>query len=165
MIRKHAFEREVIVMTECSFIPQTLRSRVGRVLDGLCMYLIVAVASSLQMWSQTGASDDKILIGDWRGESSCVVKPSNCHDEDSLYHIAENPAKTGWLSLKADKIVNGKLIMMGTSDCSMDPVNHAIRCDTPSAVLNLELRGTLLQGNLTLKDGILWRTLELRKVK
>jgi hypothetical protein len=152
-------------MTEYSFTAQTLRSRVVRVLDYFCMYLVVAAAPTLRMWSQTGASDGKILIGDWRGESSCVVKQSSCHDEDSLYHIAENPAKAGWFSLKADKIVDGKPITMGTSDCSLDPVNHAIRCDTSSAALYLELRGTLLQGNMTLKDGTLWRKLDLRKVE
>ena len=163
MTRKHdAVDREVIVMTESSPVAPTLQLSVGRVVYCIC---IVAVAASPQMWSQTGASDDKMLIGDWRGESSCVVRPSGCHDEDSLYHIAENPAKPGWFSLRADKIIDGKPITMGNSDCSLDSVNHAVRCDTPSGVLHLEVKGTLLQGNMTLKDGTLWRRLNLRKVE
>src|SRR4051812_11957707 len=43
------------------------------------------------------------LIGDWRGPSISLVKPSACHDEEALYHV--RAAATGQLSLQADKIV------------------------------------------------------------
>src|SRR5690242_20202066 len=46
------------------------------------------------------------LVGDWRGDSICVVRESACHDEDSLYHVSAMPEKAGWFLMKGDKIVD-----------------------------------------------------------
>src|SRR6202035_2322888 len=50
------------------------------------------------------APDDSAVLGDWRGESICVVRESACHDEDSLYHATKSVEKPGWVSMKLDKI-------------------------------------------------------------
>lgn len=108
---------------------------------------------------------DQAWIGDWHGESSCVVKPSGCHDEDSLYHVAQLKEKPGWFSLKADKIVDGKPVTMGVSECSYDREKHSLQCSLPSGMFQLEVQGNHMQGTMRLPDGTLWRKLDLTKVE
>src|SRR5215470_17161761 len=64
-------------------------------------------------------------VGDWRGMSICQVKPSGCHDEDSLYHF-KKLAKPGTFELQADKIVDGKPVTMGTGPCEYDPSDQLV---------------------------------------
>src|SRR5258708_26892129 len=65
-------------------------------------------------------SGDSLPLGDWRGDSICVVRESACHDEKSLYHVARLPDKPGWVSIRLDKIVDGKPVTMGAEDCRYD---------------------------------------------
>jgi len=53
-------------------------------------------------------------FGDWRGMSVCQVKPSGCRDEDSLYHFTLAGSE---IRIRADKIVDGKAVTIGTSVC------------------------------------------------
>jgi hypothetical protein len=103
------------------------------------------------------------VAGDWRGESVCVVRESACHDEDSLYHVAKLPEKPGWVSMKLDKIVNGKPVTMGTMDCSYDAVRRSLMCNFPRGVMRFTVTGNKMEGTLTLADGTPWRKLSLKK--
>jgi hypothetical protein len=104
------------------------------------------------------------LIGDWRGDSICQVRESACHDEDSLYHVAKLPDKPGWFSMKLDKIVEGKPVTMGTTDCSYDSAKAALTCEFSRGVLHFTAQGDKMAGTMTLTDGTLWRKLSLKKV-
>jgi hypothetical protein len=104
------------------------------------------------------------LIGDWRGDSICQVRESACHDEDSLYHVAKLPDKPGWFSMKLDKIVDGKPVTMGTTECSYDSAKSALTCDFPRGVFHFSVQGDKMTGTMNLSDGTLWRKLVLKKV-
>jgi hypothetical protein len=104
-------------------------------------------------------------LGDWRGDSICVVRESACHDEKALYHVSRLPDKPGWFSLQADKIVDGKPEMMGTSDCSYDAEKHILNCELGRGLIHLTVTGDKMEGAMLLKDKTLWRNISLKKDK
>ena len=107
--------------------------------------------------------DDSSLVGDWRGESVCLVRDSACRDEDSLYHVAKLAGKPGWFSMKLDKIVDGKPITMGTTECSYDSAKRALTCEFPRGVFHLTIQANKMAGTMNLTDGTLWRKIALSK--
>ena len=111
--------------------------------------------------SQTANS----TVGAWRGESKCVVTASACRDEDSLYRIAAIADSDTKLTLTADKIVDGKQVNMGTSECAFSPDTRVLNCPLPNgSVVRFELKGDFLTGTMTLADGTEWRKIALRRV-
>ncbi len=114
---------------------------------------------------QPASASDESPVGDWRGDSICQVRESACRDEDSLYHVSRLPGKPGWFSMKADKIVDGKPVTMGTSDCSYDAPRHTLECALPRAVLRFTVAGNKMEGAMTLlPDKTLWRKISLKRV-
>lgn len=132
----------------------------------LSLALILAVPPLV---AQAGAprpeSGGVALIGDWRGESVCLVKPSACHDEEALYHISALPSSPGRFSMRGDKIVNGKPEFMGTLECGFDERAGILHCDFAKGFLNLALSHNRLQGSMYLPDKTRWRDISLTKVK
>jgi hypothetical protein len=113
----------------------------------------------------SSANPEAALDGDWRGESVCVVRESACRDEDSLYHFSKIPEKAGRYSLQADKIVEGKPVTMGTSECTFDPTQHAIECTiSAGTTLHFALNDKTLKGTMTIQGSKLWRRITLKKV-
>jgi hypothetical protein len=121
------------------------------------------VATTAIAQSPKPASDDRALVGDWRGDSICVVRPSACNDEKALYHFKQIGGQPNRFSLQADKIVNGQAEEMGTMECSYAPEKHAVTCSTPRLALYLTLKGNSLDGTMNLTDGTLWRNISLKK--
>src|SRR5260370_42376852 len=111
------------------------------------------------------ASSVQALQGDWHGTSLCVVKPSACRDEESLYHIKPNAEKPGKFSMQGDKIVDGKPVNMGTVDCSYDEQKKLLHCEWDHGSLDLTLQGDRLDGAMFLPDKTRRRDIELVKVK
>jgi len=109
------------------------------------------------------AADHSAVLGDWRGSSICLVKPSACHDEEALYHV--RAAATGQLSLQADKIVDGKPEEMGTSDCTYEAAKKLLHCAFERGYVDLTLEGDSLNGAMFLTDKTRWRDIKLKKVK
>lgn len=105
---------------------------------------------------------DDALAGDWRGDSICIVRPSACVDEKTLYHVKKLDQPNHY-SMQADKIVNGERVNMGTSDCVFAPEKRMLTCELPTGVIHLALRGTRLEGTMNLADGTLWRNISLAK--
>ena len=64
----------------------------------------------------------------WRGTSVCVnleAAPA-CHDEEVVYEFREmTPPVAGKLTLKADKIVDGKVVPMAVFDLVWDPARES----------------------------------------
>jgi hypothetical protein len=113
--------------------------------------------------SQPASTGDSSVVGDWRGNSICVVRESACHDEDSLYHVARLAEKPGWFSMKLDKIVDGKPVTMGRVECSYDSGKKSLGCDFPRGAFHLTLQDNKMEGAMTLTDGTLWRKITLKK--
>jgi hypothetical protein len=66
--------------------------------------------------------------------------------------------------LRAGKIVNGKSVTMGTSDCSYNQTTRSLNCALARATLQFEIQGDLMHGTMTLPDGTVWRRLSLKRV-
>ena len=113
--------------------------------------------------SQPASSDASSVVGDWRGNSICVVREIACRDEDSLYHVTRLAAKPGWFSMKLDKIVNGKPITMGTQECSYDSAKKSLVCEFARGVMRFAIQGDRMEGTMSLTDGTLWRKITLKK--
>jgi hypothetical protein len=108
-------------------------------------------------------ADESGLVGDWRGDSVCVVRDSACRDEDSLYHLAKLAGKPGWFSMRLDKIVDGKPVTMGTTECSYHSAERALTCEFPRGVFRFTTQANKMAGTMSLTDGTLWRKLALSK--
>ncbi len=121
--------------------------------------LTVAVISS----GQTSKSDNDALIGGWRGDSICVVRPSACADEKSLYHIRKIGDQPNRFSMQGDKIVDGRSVNMGTADCVYVPDKRTLTCELPAGSIHLILKDNRLEGTMHLSDGKLWRNISLKK--
>jgi hypothetical protein len=107
---------------------------------------------------------DSPVLGDWHGESVCVVREGACRDEDSLYHVTNLPEKAAWFSMKLDKIVDGKPVTMGTTECSHSPAARTLTCEFPKGVLRFIVIGNKMEGTMTLSNGTLWRKLTLKRL-
>lgn len=114
--------------------------------------------------AQRVPADDSSLVGDWRGASVCVVRDGACHDEDSLYHVTRLAGRPGWFSMKLDKIVDGKPVTMGTTDCSYDSAKRVLTCEFPRGVFRFSIQASNMTGIMNLTDGTVWRKIALRKV-
>jgi hypothetical protein len=135
----------------------------AKVLAMVALVVLTSPLCSAAPQEKQAALDESIAVGDWRGESICVVRESACHDEDSLYHVARLPEKPGWISMKLDKIVNGKPVTMGTMECSYDAVKQSLYCEFPRGQMRFTISGNKLEGTMTLSDGTLWRKLSLKR--
>jgi len=111
-----------------------------------------------------GSNDDSSLLGDWHGDSVCVVRESACHDEESLYHVSRLAEKPGWFSVKGDKIVDGKSVSMGTVECRYESDKQTLNCESPRGVFNFTVKNGGMIGTMNLPDGSLWRKISLSKV-
>ena len=106
------------------------------------------------------------LIGNWTGESLCLVKPSACRDEKALYKIAKSPdGSPNVVRITACKIVDGREITMGSSDWSYDKQNGTLLWNGPAGVWRLFVEGSSMHGTLTLPDKTVFRRVTLKKVE
>jgi hypothetical protein len=130
------------------------------------LMLLLAAAGAAAMIASAqeakGNTAEPALVGDWRGDSICVVRPSACHDEKALYRISKTGNLPNHYSIEGDKIVDGKPEYMGTFECTYAPEKRALACSTPKLLLHLTLDGKNLNGTMNLRDGTVWRNITLR---
>lgn len=78
------------------------------------------------------AEDPKAILGVWKGTSLCVNLEATpgCHDEDVILEFREaTPPAPGKLYLKADKVVNGEVMLMGELDFVWDAKAGVWSCE------------------------------------
>lgn len=95
-------------------------------------------------------------IGVWRGTSKCLVRPSPCHDEITVYRIATT-TKADSVSLDALKIVNGQEEDMGVLACKVSAQGASLTCTIPHGVWLFTVRGDSLTGELRTPGNIKFR--------
>ena len=105
------------------------------------------------------------IEGTWRGNSTCMVKGSPCHDEINVYRFAEIPGKPDRASVTASKVVDGKEIVMGTSEWKYDPEKKILEWLGPHGTFRLALQDDKMEGTLSDKDGGVYRRISLKKEK
>ena len=71
----------------------------------------VVIVMLIPLEADGKGSDD--YLGTWRGESVCAARNTACQDETVVYRLAKIPAKPGYFTVDADKIVDGKAVNMG----------------------------------------------------
>ena len=135
-----------------------MKHRIGYL--GIVTVALQLVAAQTQSGKSKPEGDP--LIGDWLGDSICVVHPSACHDEKALYRIKKSGGTPNDYSIEADKIVDGKPVSMGTMECTYAAERHALTCSTSKLLLHLTLDGKNLTGTMNLADGTVWRNITLR---
>ncbi|HKW64626.1 MAG TPA: hypothetical protein VJN89_18890 [Candidatus Acidoferrum sp.] len=101
------------------------------------------------------------VAGVWRGHSECAVKNSPCHDEVNVYRFSKIPGRGNTFSVTASKVVDGKEVVMGTSDWKYDEKKQVIECEKPSIQLTID--GEKMEGALKLEDGTVYRRVYLKK--
>lgn len=130
--------------------------------------LIVLVAQSQASGQRADTTGE--IVGTWRGSSACVDRQAApaCTDEQVVYDIAATPGKPDTITVKADKIVDGKRVPMGVLDFSHDAKSGSwtTEIETPRvhALWRLQASGTTLVGSMTLLPSkAVVRRINLRK--
>jgi hypothetical protein len=113
--------------------------------------------------AQTPASSPT-AVGVWRGTSTCLVRPSACHDEVVVYRISRGSTSDS-VSIDARKIVDGKEDEMGVIPCSLDAAGTQITCATPHGAFTFAIRGDSLTGELKALDGRKFREIRTNRAK
>jgi hypothetical protein len=103
------------------------------------------------------------FVGEWRGDSTCVAKNTACRDETVIYRIAKIPEKSGYLSVSADKIVNGNAVNMGTLEFRYDQDRDLLICEYSQGRWQFKVDGRKMEGTLTRADNSVFRSVILRK--
>ena len=140
-----------------------------------CWRVPVAVffltARLAQGGGQGGNTVDEI-VGTWSGSSVCVDRQAApaCNDEQVVYDINANAGKPDTVTVKADKVVDGKRVSMGALEFTHDAKNGSwtSEFDTPRfhALWRLTVDGAMLTGTLTLLPSkAVVRKIDLRKDK
>ena len=102
-------------------------------------------------------------IGVWRGESICTSGATTCHDEKVVYYIEAISGKPDLVSIRADKIVDGKAITMGTGPWKYDREKQTLSMEMSQRLWLLTMKGKRIEGTLTLPDDVVFRRMVLTK--
>lgn len=84
-------------------------------------------------------------VGTWRGTSTCVVRPSACKDEITVYRIAYMKGSDS-LALDGRKVVNGEEVEMGVLSCQF--ISPQLTCAIPQGTWHFRIQKDSLFGEL-----------------
>lgn len=87
---------------------------------------------------------------------------TSCHDEKVIYFIRTISGKPDLMFVRADKIVDGKAITMGTGEWQYDRAKLTPTMRSPQRLWLLRRRAQI-EGTLTLADGTVFRKMKLRQ--
>jgi hypothetical protein len=110
-----------------------------------------------------GTGDLSSVVGVWRGTSQCTVRPSPCNDETVVYYVSGTDRDH--LLWVANKIVDGKEVEMGRSECQLVPAEHRAVCRMERGTFLFAIDGNRIHGRLDLLDGTRYRVIEVERVR
>ena len=96
------------------------------------------------------------LVGTWRGSSLCLDRAAlpACADEQVVYDITAPPDTPNAITVKADKIVDGRRVPMGEATFTPDPASgrwmSEIKTPNVHALWHLRLHDGVLSGGMFL---------------
>ena len=120
--------------------------------------LITSVFAAVSL---TSIAEGKSPAGTWRGASKCVTAAVSCHDEDVVYYISVVPNRSDQLSIRADKIVDGMAVTMGTGTWAYDPTKQTLSLDSNGRLWLLTIHGNRIDGTLKVNGSTIFRRMEL----
>ena len=103
------------------------------------------------------------VVGVWRGDSVCVSDRGACVDEKVIYYIGASATGARAVSIRADKIVQGRAVTMGTGEWQYDTDHHTLTWETPRQTWLLTVAGDSIDGTLTLADKTVVRRMTLKR--
>jgi hypothetical protein len=135
--------------------------------------ILAAAAPELRRGARPSGQGSESLskvLGDWEGESVCVDKnrPA-CKNEHVVYHITKKDGERDAVTMRADKIVNGRSVDMGDLDCEHDGAKSTLTCEFTvngtHGVFEFAINGDEMEGTLKiLPAGTLGRRIKVKKV-
>ncbi len=124
----------------------------------MLVVLLLLVAGS---WMAGGEAASP--VGTWRGESKCVTDAPACHDEQVVYYITAIPDRSDALTVRADKIVDGKAVTMGTGPWTWDSKQQTLMMEWRGQVWQMAMHGDRMDGTLTTADKVVFRRMSLNR--
>ncbi|HEX8113309.1 MAG TPA: hypothetical protein VF516_36515 [Kofleriaceae bacterium] len=103
------------------------------------------------------------VVGVWRGTSLCTVRPSPCNDETVVYYVSGTDRDH--LLWVANKIVDGKEVEMGRSECQLVPAEQRVVCRLERGAFLFAIDGNRMHGRLDRLDGTRYRVGEVERVR
>ena len=125
-----------------------------------CCLLMAYSFVGTEMSAETSA-----VAGEWHGQSVCVTEASACRNETVVYYVSDIPDRPDVVTIRADKIVDGKAITMGTGEWHYDRSQPKLEWATSQQTWVLRINGSRIDGTLTLANGTLLRKMTLEKAK
>jgi hypothetical protein len=104
-----------------------------------------------------------LFAGVWTGASLCATSAPACRNEQVVYYIDEIAGKSDRLNVRADKIVDGKAITMGSGPWEYDSAGQRLSWDGGHGVWVLRISDGKIEGTLTEPDGTVFRRMTLTK--
>ncbi len=80
----------------------------------------------------------------------CAGDASACKDENVVYYIEAVTGKSDSVFIRADKIVDGKAITMGSGPWDYDRAKHTLSWQAAQRLWLLTINGKRIEGTLTL---------------
>ena len=102
-------------------------------------------------------------LGVWRGESICTSGASTCHDEKVVYYIEAIPDKPDSVSIKADKIVDGQAVTMGSGPWRYDRAKKTLSMGPADRLWLVNIKGKTMEGTLTVSGNVVFRRMTLTR--
>lgn len=127
----------------------------------LCLPVCVAIAPGQKAPTRDSKVDSP--IGVWRGDSVCATSPPPCNDEKVVYYIEAIEDKPDAMNIRADKIVDGKPITMGSGPWKYDKAKQTLSMETAQRVWLLKISGKHIRGTLTESGDVVFRRMTLTK--
>jgi len=105
------------------------------------------------------------LVGTWRGESVCATDAPACHNENVVYYIQEVPNRSDLVLIRAEKIIAGQAVTMGTAKWRYERAHSTLEWQTARQTWLLRVTAKRLEGTLRLADGTVFRKMTLDRDK
>lgn len=113
--------------------------------------------------NQSSSAESQPPVGIWRGESVCASTAPSCHDEKVVYYIEAVSGKPDRVFIRAEKIVNGTAITMGSGLWQYNAARRTISWDSAERLWLLNIKGRRIEGTLAERDGVVFRRMTLAR--
>jgi hypothetical protein len=130
-------------------------------LIGACLHARGASAQDSKALQAEAEADSP--VGVWRGESLCATRAPSCHDERVVYYVEAVADKPDSVFIRADKIVEGKAITMGSGPWRYDRARHTISMESEQRLWLLNINGKRIEGTLTVPGNVVFRRVTMTK--
>lgn len=130
-------------------------------LAGLCLHAGSACAQNSKTQPAEPAADSP--VGVWRGESLCTTDAPACHNETVVCYIQAIADKPDSVFIRADKIVDGKAITMGSGPWLYNRARRTLSMESDGRLWLLNINGKRIEGTLTAPDHVVLRRMTLAK--